>query len=179
MAIAEFFSLLFLSLAFVLISLIVKSRRTHVKIGQMAFKEIEKNISKIFTVLLISTFILIVANVAGYYSGHEAIITSVVGFIIFTAIFYMPSAIVVDGKSITRALKESIKLHSKEPQYFLIWLFSLIVIISAVDLIVMALTGGAIFSSYIVLVIVSLFVLPYFVIFQAEAYMNKFKLLKH
>lgn len=178
MAIAVFFSLLFLSLAFVLISLIVKSRRTHVRIGKMVFKEIEKYISRVFIVLLIYTFVLIIANVLGYYSGYEALATSVVGFFGFIAIFYAPSAIVVDGKGIARAVKESVQLVFREPQYFIIWLVGAIIAISAVDFVIITLTGSFI-SSYIVLVVNSLFILPYFIIFQAEAYMKKFKLLKH
>lgn len=185
-AIAEFFSLLFISLAFVLISLIVKSKRTHVRIGQMAFKEIEKNISKVFIVLLIYTFILLLANIAGYYLGYEALFTIVVGIVGIIPIFYVPSAIVVDGKSISRAVKESIKLIAQEPQYFLIWIVSAIVIIFIVDfasiiasIAVLGPLTGTTVSEYLVLILNSLFILPYFIIFIAEAYMKKFKLLKH
>ena len=178
MAIAVFFSLLFLSLAFVLISLIVKSRRTHVRIGKMVFKEIEKYISRVFIVLLIYTFAIILANIAGYYTGYEALITGIIGFFGFIAIFYAPSAIVVDGKGIVRAVKESVQLTIREPQYFLIWLAAAVIVISVVDFVVITATGSLL-SSYVVLVINSLFILPYFIIFQAEAYMKKFKLLKH
>ena len=152
----------------------------------MAFKEIEKNISKVFIVLLIYTSILLLANIAGYYLGYEALFTIVVGIAGIIPIFYVPSAIVVDGKSISRAVKESVKLIAQEPQYFIIWIISAIAVIFIVDFasilasiaILGSLTGTTV-SESLVLILNSLFILPYFIIFIAEAYMKKFKLLKH
>ncbi len=185
-AISVFFSLLFLSLAFVLISLIVKSKRTHVKIGQMAFREIEKNISKVFIVLLIYSVVIILANLIGYYIGYETPVTIIVGIIGILPIFYAPSAIVVDGKGIARSVKESVKLIAQEPWYFLMWLISAVIVMFVVGLIVILLSEalfglntGTSIAEYLLLIINSLFIIPYFIIFQAEAYMKKFKLLKH
>jgi hypothetical protein len=176
--ISTIFSLLFLSFAFVLISLIVKAKRTRSKIGRRAFLNIESYIGKVFTLFLAYTILLLVVNVLGYSVGMSAQLTAIVGFIVFTFLFYAPSATVVDDKKIARAIKDSILLIIHEPQYFLAWLVLLIIAVSAIDYACIYLFSTPL-SSYIVLVINSLLVLPYFIIFQAEAYMSRFRLLRH
>lgn len=176
--VAFFFSLLFISFAFVAISLIVKSERTKSKIGKRAIQGIEKYIGKVFLVFLLYAIILSVANILGYYLGIEALLTGIVGFFGFIPFFYAPSAIVVDEQKIGRALKNSVKLVVKEPQYFILWFILISVILSVISVVFIAL-AGTFWSRYIILIISSLFVLPYFVIFQAEAYMKRFAILRH
>lgn len=176
--ISTIFSLVFLSFAFVLISLIVKARKTHSKIGRRAFQNIEVYIGRVFAIFLAYTILLIVVNVLGYSVGISAQATGIVGFAAFALIFYAPSATVVDDKKISRAVKDSARLVLQEPQYFVLWLILIAIVVSVIDYVCIHLFGTPI-SSYIVLIINSLFVLPYFVTFQAEAYMTRFKLLKH
>ncbi|MDE1822971.1 MAG: hypothetical protein KGI00_04435 [Candidatus Micrarchaeota archaeon] len=177
-AISSFFSLLFLSFAFVAISLIVKSDKTHVRIGLRVINDIEKHIGRVFVVLLAYTIFLIVVNILSYYAGLEGFATPLLGFLAFLLIFYAPSAIVVDNKSAWRAIRDSTKLVLREPQYFVIWLLLITVIGSVLDVATIGIFGTFL-SRYVMLVLNSVFVLPYFVIFMAEAYMRRFKLLKH
>lgn len=181
--VAIFFSLLFISFAFVAISLIVKARRTHVGTQKRVMQGIEKYTGRVFLVFLAYTFVLLLSSIIGYYLGHEAALTAIVGFIGFIFIFYAPTAIVIDNKRIGRAVIDSAKLMSSAPQYFLIWLALIVVVIAFLDGIFIAALGssaaGIVASRYILLVLNSLFVLPYFVILQAEAYMKKFPLLRH
>lgn len=176
--ISTIFSLLFLSFAFVLISILVKSKRTHSSVGSRAFKNIEAHTARVFVLFLIYSLILIVANVLGYSIDRSALLTSVAGFFIFAAIFYAPSAIVVDDKSIWRAVKDSARLVYHEPQYFILWLVLVTIVISVLDELCIAIFG-TFWSPYAALVLTSLFAVPYFVIFQAEAYMDRFRLLRH
>ncbi len=172
------FSLLFLSFAFVLISLLVKSKRTHSSVGKRVFEDLEKYIWKVFAVLLVYTLILMVASMVGYALGISTLLTAVVGFVLFLVIFYAPSAIVVDNKKASRAVVDSLRLVLHEPQYFIIWLVLATVIVSLVDVACIGLFG-TLWSRYIALIINSLLVVPYFVIFQAQAYMDRFRLLRH
>ena len=161
-AVAMVFSLLFISFAFVGISLIVRSRKTHVATGRRAIKEIEKSIGKVFAVLLAYAIMLVIANILGYMAGFGPQVTALAGFFGFAVIFYAPSAIVVDNKRIGRAVRESISLVARAPQYYLLWLVLLTIAITAVDALFIAI-AGTVWSSYIVLVVTSVFVLPYFV----------------
>lgn len=176
--VSAFLSLLFLSFAFVAISLIVKAERTFTKHAGSVLHEVEKYTGSVFAVLLAYTFILTLVNILGYFLGLEGILTPVVGFFLFMAIFYAPTAIVIENKRIGPALNQSLKLVSRSPQYFLMWVIVLTFVVSIVDYVVIHATGTLI-SSYIMLIINSVFILPYFVIFQAEAYMKRFAILRH
>ncbi len=173
---AFFFSLLFISFAFVAISLIVKSRKTRLKIGQRALHNIEKYTGRVFILFIIYAIIITIANIIGYYLNIETFLTGVVGFFGFIPFFYAPSAVVVDEQKILRSMKNSIILVAGSPQYFILWFVLITISISIVSLVFMPL---GIISEYIVLIVSSLIILPYFVIFQAEAYMKRFAILKH
>ncbi|MDE1768538.1 MAG: hypothetical protein KGH64_01675 [Candidatus Micrarchaeota archaeon] len=176
--ISTIFSLLFLSFAFVLISLIVKSKKTHTRIGRRAFLNIETYIGRVFTIFLAYTILLFIVNIFGYSIGLSAQLTGIVGFVSFALLFYAPSATVVDDKRLGRAVRDSVVLLFHEPQYFFFWLVLITVVVSIVDYVSIALFGTPL-ATYVVLVVNSLFVLPYFVIFQAVTYMLRFKLLRH
>ncbi|MGC8538299.1 MAG: hypothetical protein ACP5MK_00305 [Candidatus Micrarchaeia archaeon] len=176
--ISIFISLLFLSFAYVAINLIVKARRTRTKNTRAMLARIEVYTGKVFVLFLVYTFIIALVNLLGYYVHMSSILTPIVGFFAFLPLFFAPSAITIDNKGIWRALVDSTKLLVKAPQYFVEWIVLLVVILSLVDLASVAL-GGTALSGYVSLVISTLFVLPYFVIFQAEAYMYRFPLLRH
>lgn len=173
-----FVSLLFLSFAFVAISLIVKAGRTHTRTGRMTLAGIEKYTAKVFFLLLMFQFLLIIVNIVGYYLGISAFLTAVVGFFGFMLLFYAPSAMVIDNKKMLRAIKDSAKLVTREPQYFLIWVISLFVILSLVDAFAIGFSGTLV-SRYIVLLLSSLVILPFFVIYQAEAYMKRYSIIRN
>ena len=176
--ISTIFSLLFLSFAFALISILVKSKRTHSSVGLRVFKNIESYISSVFTIFLIYTLILVAVNMLGYSFGASSLLTAIVGFFLFALLFYAPSAVVVDDKKVWRAIKDSARLVLHEPQYFLLGMVLITISVSVIDALSIALFGTGL-SEYVTLILNSLFIVPYFVIFQAEAYMERFKLLRH
>jgi hypothetical protein len=178
-----FLSLLFLSFAFVAISLIVKGERTYTKHARTVIRDIEKYTGKVFVVLLFYAFALVLSNMLGYSLGIEGI-TPIVGFFLFIAVFYAPTAIVIDNKRVLAAMKQSVVMVIKKPQYFVVWFVLITLVLSVIDFVVIAVAGallsqGTILSQYLLLVVNSLFVLPYFIIYQAEAYMRRFSILKH
>ncbi len=176
---ATVFSLLFLSFAFVLISLIVKAKKTKSKIGKRVFQNIEVYIGRVFAILIAYTIIVLLVNVLGYSIGISAQLTAIIGFAVFGLLFYAPSATVVDDKKVVRAIIDSVKLVTHEPQYFVIWFVLIAIIVSIIDYVCIHLIASPLIAEYVVLVLNSLLVLPYFVIFQAEAYMLRFRLLRH
>ncbi len=172
-----FFSLLFLSFSFVAISLLVKSEKTHNAIASRVIAETEKYTGKVFLVLIFYTFLLFTALVIGHFTGMQGVLLALVGILAFLLVFYAPTAIVIDNKRIGVAIKESVKLVVRAPQYLLLWLALLILVLTFLDFVFISILGNN--SAYVVLFINSVFVAPYFVIFQAHAYMKRFPLLKH
>ena len=175
-----FLSLLFISFAFVAISLIVKGERTYTKNPLSVIRDIEKYTGKVFVVLLIYAFVLVVANMLSLPLGMSAIVTPIVGFVLFIAVFYAPTAIVIDNKRVFPALKQSVKMVASKPQYFITWFVLIALVIAVIDIVIIFAAGpnGATLSSWLLLLINSLFVLPYFIVYQAEAYMRRFPVLR-
>jgi hypothetical protein len=175
-----FLSLLFISFAFVAISLIVKGERTYTKHPKAVIRDIERYTGKVFVVLLLYALVLVVSDMLSFPLGIQGIVTPVVGFVFSIAIFYAPTAIVIDNKRIFASLKQSVMLVITKPSYFVTWFVLIAVVIALIDIVVIAISGatGATISTYLLLVINSLFVLPYFIVYQAEAYMRRFPVLR-
>ena len=175
--ISTFVSMLFISFAFVAISLIVKSEKTHMATSKRVMLEIEKYISRVFSILLFYAFIVIILNISSYLFSFPVIWAEALNLIIFLLIFYMPTAMVIDNKGFFASFKGSIRLVVTSPKYVVLWLVLFAAATSFVDLVSSGLFGVA--GSYVTLVINSVFILPYFVIFIAEAYIRRFPLLRH
>ncbi len=174
--ISVFLSLLFLSFAYVAISLIVKAKRTLSKTAAGVIRELEKYTGRVFIVLLFYAFVLTVVDVLSYFVGLQSIATPVVGFFLFVLIFYAPASIVIDNSGVFASMKKSARLVAKRPTYFLIWIALIVLVVSVLDFLLIHIAGTPI-SSYLVLILNSLFIVPYFVILQAEAYMRRFSIL--
>jgi hypothetical protein len=177
--VSTFLSLLFLSFAFVAISLIVRAQRTHTKHAGGVIRDMEKYTGRVFAMLLAFALTLMFVDVVSYYFGLQGIATPIAGFVLFTVLFYAPTAMVLENKNIAGAIKQSVRLMANEPLYFITWLVMILLVLSVLDVVLLALPQGVFLSRYALLVINSVFVLPYFVIYQAEAYMRRFPLLKH
>jgi hypothetical protein len=175
--IAVLFSLLFLSFAMVAINIVVKHSRTQTKIRSEVIRGIEKYTGKVFVVLLISTVIIVLANILTYNTGYSGIITAVVALAITPFFFYAPASIVIDENKLYRSIKASWKFFSSRLDYFVAWLIIAIVLLTLFDFIFIVTTGTAI-SRYAMLIFSSLFILPFLVLLQSEFYMSRFKLLK-
>ncbi|VVB77177.1 Uncharacterised protein [uncultured archaeon] len=175
--ISTFLALLFLSFAFVAISLIVKAKRTHTGHASAVLRDVEKYTGRVFAILLIYAFVLMLVNMLGYFANLQEIVTPIVGFFLFFAIFFAPTAVVVENKRVVPAIRQSVRLMMKEPQYFVLWFLLIALVITVLDFAAIHVAGDL--SSYVLLIINSVFVLPFFVIYQAEAYMRTFSLLKH
>ncbi len=175
--VAIFFSLLFLSFAIVAINVVVKHSRIEKKITKEVMEGLERYTSKVFVVLLLFSFVILIADIASFATGYSGMITSVVALVATPFIFYAPASIVIDDNKIARSLKASFKFFFRRFDYFLLWLAIAIALIALFDFLFIELSG-TIYSRYAMLVFNSLFIMPFLVVLQSEMYMKRFKLLK-
>ena len=174
--ISTLFSLIFLSFAIVAINVIVKHSRTHTRIRREVIEGLERYTSRVFAVLLLFTALVVLFNIATYFQPHSKAATALFGLIISPLFLYAPASIVIDDKKIFRAIKASIIFSIKRFDYLLLWVLLSIVLLSVVDLFGIAIPG--VLSTYIVLFIDSIVVLPFMVLLQSEMYIKRFALLK-
>ena len=171
-------SLLFLSFAIVSINIVVKHSRTRTRIRREVVDGIEKYTTKVFLLLLLFSVITVGSSTLLYYTGAPAIVPYIVGLLASPFFFYAPAAIVMDEMRASRALRTSARLVFAKLSYPLVWLAVAIVLLSALDLVFIA-VGGASWSRYMLLVFNSVFIMPFLVIMQSEAYLRRYPLMKH
>ncbi len=171
------FSLLFLSFAVVAITTIIKHKRTSTRITAEIIKGLEKYTGRVFAIMILFTLILMAVDVLSYPTHYSGPLTAIIGLVLTPFLIYAPYSIVIDENRIGRAIGASARFFSKRFDYFLIWLLTSVILLSAVDLIFI-MVGGTMASRYLVLVVDSLFVLPFLVVLQAEMYMRRFAMLK-
>ncbi len=177
MVVAVLFSLIFLSFAMVAINVIVKHSRIQIRIRREVLEGLETYTGRVFIVLLLFTFVLVAVNALTYGTRVSGIITAVCGLVLTPFVIYAPASIVIDDRRIGRAMQASLSFFFKRFDYFLLWAFVAIAMLTLVDLLFLA-AGGTQLSRYAVLVIDSLFVLPFLVLLQSEMYMKRFAMLK-
>ncbi len=175
--IAVLFSLLFLSFAIVAINIVVKHSRTQTKIKSEVIRGLERYTGRVFTILLIATVIIALANILSYNSGYSGIVTAIVALLITPFLFYAPASVVIDEAKLFRAIRAGTKFFTKRFDYFVAWIVIAIVLVTIFDFIFIFATGTLI-SRYAMLIFSSLFILPFLVLLQSEFYMSRFKLLK-
>ena len=174
--VALLFSLLFLSFAIVAINVVVKHSRTRTKVRREVIEGLEKYTSKVFIILLLATCITLLANALSYGNQYSGAITVLVGLVITPFLFYAPASIVIDDNKIPRAIKASARFLVGRFDYFLLWLVIAIALLTVFDFVFIAI-GGSVLSRYLMLIVNSLFILPFLVLLQSELYMKRFKLL--
>ncbi len=176
-AFSVLFSLLFLSFAIVAINVIVKHSRTHTKITKEVLRGLENYTGSVFTVLLLFTIIVIAVSFLCYNYGITSTLSSLIGFLISPLFFYAPASIVVDEKGVFRSMKQSAQYFFKRLDYAAIWFVIAIALMTIFDVLFIA-VGGTALSGYILLVFNALFIMPFLVVLQSQAYMGRFSLLK-
>ncbi len=171
------FSALFLSFAIVVINLIVKQKRTDVKINRYIIEGIEKYIGRVFVVLLIFTFVLLFLNLILYNYNYSSIIIYVIAILLTPFFLYAPSSIVIEERSIKNSVIQSSKFFFKKLNYFLVFLILGILLLS-IPAFIFDFILNPVLSGYLQMVIDSIFILPFLVLLLCEFYISKFAMLK-
>ncbi len=139
--IAVLFSLLFLSFAIVAINIVVKHSRTQTKIKSEVIRGLERYTGRVFTILLIATVIIALANILSYNSGYSGIVTAIVALLITPFLFYAPASVVIDEAKLFRAIRAGTKFFTKRFDYFVAWIVIAIVLMTIFDFVFIFATG--------------------------------------
>ncbi len=171
------FSLVFISFALVMINVIAKHSRTRTKVKTEVIRSLERFTGMVFVALLIYSILVFAADVLSYGTGYSAPITAIVALVLTPLIFYAPSSIVIDEKGLLRAMRASMAFFFKKFDYFLLWLVVAILLFTVLDFVFIH-ALGTVASRYAMLIVSSVFLLPFLMLMQGEMYLNRFGLLK-
>jgi len=171
-------SLFLVSFAIVAINLLIKSQRTFTNIRTEVIEGIEKYTITVFWMYLTAWIIMLIANLVSYEFSMNEWVTPIAGLLISLPLFYAPTAIVIDEQRPIVAMRTSLSVIKSRIGMFLLWVVIGIAALSIIDLAFIYLHNIVPFARYFVLILNSLFILPFLIMMQVQVYLTKYTILK-
>lgn len=157
------------------INLITLSKRTLSDVKSEIVGAMGSYALRIFYVFTIMILLFFLVQLLTYDSVHRSLLYPLFVFLVSFFTFFVPPAVVVDHSNTAEALSRSVSMALKKPVFIIIWGLLGFVAFAIVELFATALFSAP-FSSYFVILINSLFVLPFLIILQTQMYMEKYPL---
>lgn len=157
------------------INIVVRSKRTLTAIKEEVISAMGTYAMRIFYIYTLMLLLLFIVQLLTYENPLQQWIYPLFVLVLSFLLFFVPPAVVIDSSDTPTAIRRSIRMALRAPHLILIWaLFSLLV------LSIVKVMGDFIFvspfSGYFVLLLNSLFVLPYLTVLQTQMYMEKYPL---
>lgn len=173
--VAFFVSVFIIADSIVNINLITLSKRTMSVTPNEIIKAMESYAIRVFYVFTIVTLVFFLLQLFAYDLPFRSWIYPllIIGISFFT--FFVPPAVVVDNLNTGKALSHAVEMAMKKPVQIFVWGAFGLFLFSAVKLL-SELVFPSTFSGYFVILVNSLFVLPFLIILQTQMYMEKYPL---
>ena len=169
-------SLYLISFAIVNINLVIKSMRTSTDIKREVLKGITGYTLNVFLLFLLGTILLLIIQLLTFELGMQQWLSPILSFLVWLPIFYAPAALVIDDLRPFRAAQKSFGMVFSKLPYFAFWCIIAIIILSALDLLFLNILPHKM-GSLAVLLLNSLVVMPFLIVFQTQAYLSKYTIL--
>ena len=180
--VSSLISLYLLSLALVAVNLVVKSMRTRTRVSSDALRNLGRYTAVVFFVYLavkIIEFGILSYTIANNISEFPVYVFT---FLASLGLFYVAPAVVLEEKKPVSAISSSYNHILRKPGLFVLWIavaFILLLIIKGVFYMLLeAFSLSTLLVQVLIVLISSLFVLPYLIILQAQMYLTKYTILK-
>jgi hypothetical protein len=170
-------SLYLMSFAVVNINLVVKSSRTLTQVRNEAAKSITTTTVSVFTVFLIAILALFVIQLFTFEYDTQGWLAPLANLLIGMGMLFVPTAMVIDEVRPYRALERSVHMCMSKSPLVIIWLIIGMVSLIVADGLLLWIIPHP-FASWLVLLINSLFILPFLVVMLAQIYMSKYTILE-
>ncbi len=168
-------SLFLMSFAMVNINLVIKSERTLTNIGKEVMRHLTTTTLSVFWVSLVGIILLFIVQLLTSEWGVQKWLSPLLSGIVGMVLFIVPTAMVMDDLRPWRAVQKSVETTLHKWPLVLLWLVMALVCVSVIDGIALMLPAP--YGSYIVLVLNSTILLPYFVVMLGQIYISKYTIL--
>jgi len=157
------------------VNLIIRAKRTKNVNSSEILSAMGNYATRIFYVYTIMILLVFVAQLLLYESPMRALLFPVLTFVLSALLFFVAPAVVIDGEGTAGAIAKSIGMALRKPFFIVSWSFIGLVLLSVPKIIFdLVLPHAA--SSFLVLLVNSLFVLPFLIVLQTQMYMEKYPL---
>jgi len=169
-------SLYLMSFAIVNINIVIKSQRTSTSIKNEVLKGITGYTFNVFLLFLLGTIALLIIQLLTFELGAQSWLSPILSLLVWLPLFYAPAGLVIDELRPFRAAQRSFNMVFSKLPYMLLWLAISFVLLSLLDLVFLWLFPHKL-GSLAVLLINSLVLVPFLIVFQTQIYMSKYTIL--
>lgn len=170
-----FISMFFYSLAFVLLTLATKEARTN-EIPRAAFiKNIKLALPEVYLFFIIWFLLQFSLSVFGYILSINIITLSIIIFFLSYIILLIPYAIIIEELPFEKAVKK-VYMFKKELVIYPIIYAIIALIANAIFIFIFSLAFNLEITRWLMLIVNTIFLLPFLIILGANLYFNKFTL---
>lgn len=156
------------------VNIIVRSKRTLTSIKHEVVTALGKYATRIFYIYTMMILLLFIAQLVFYEHPLQSWIYPIFAFALSFLLFFVAPAVVIDNSDTPTAIRRSVSMAIRNPLSVILWTFSGLFAISLLELIALLIVPSV--SSILVMLINSLFILPYLIILQTQMYMEKYPL---
>ncbi|VVC02581.1 Uncharacterised protein [Candidatus Bilamarchaeum dharawalense] len=157
------------------INIVVRSKRTLTTIKHEVIHAVGTYATRIFYIYTMALLLMFIFQLLTYDHPIQTWFYPFLSFVLSFLLFFVPPAVVIDNSDTPTAIKRSITMAIKNPHFVLVWAITSLVLVSIVKLVADLLFASP-FSSYFVLLINCLLILPFLTILQTQIYMEKYPL---
>ncbi len=174
MLLAYLVSMFLIAESIVGITLLVKSKRTLTHPTSEVVGALQKCGLSVFLAYTLAAILILLAQLLTFELEVRSILLPIVTLIVSLGVFFVPQAMVIDGMRLGRAVDASFSMVKQKFADVLLWMLVGTLMLTVSELLFFLLPHP--FGSYLVLLVNSLFVIPFLVIYQAQMYMKKYAL---
>ena len=157
------------------VNLIIRAKRTKNVNSSEIVSAMGNYATRIFYVYTIMILLMFVAQLILYESPMRSWLFPVLTFALSSLLFFVAPAVVIDDESTAGAISKSVRMALRKPVFILSWSFIGLILLSLPKLAFDLVLPHSV-SPYIVLLVNSLFVLPFLIVLQTQMYMEKYPL---
>lgn len=165
-----------IAVSIVNVNLVVLSKRTLNQIRNEVSKAMGSYALTIFYVYTIMLLLIFVVNLLTYDNAFRTWIYPLVTLVLSYVLFFVPPAVVIDHAGTMESVKRSLRMALGKPHVILLWSIFAFIILAVVKILADLIFGS--FAGDVVLLINSLFILPFLIILQTQLYMEKYPIAK-
>jgi len=170
-------SLYLMSFAIVNINIVIKSQRTSTSIKDEVIKKgLTGYTLNVFLLFLLGTIALLIIQLLTFEMGAQSWLSPILSLLVWLPLFFAPAGLVIDELRPFRAAQKSFSMVFAKLPYVMLWLVASLILLSVFDAIFLAALPHKL-GSLAVLLINSLVLMPFLIVFQTQVYMSKYTIL--
>ncbi|MBI4053583.1 MAG: hypothetical protein HY394_06125 [Candidatus Diapherotrites archaeon] len=157
----------------------VRKELSSMRVEYYLSEMVQKFSSKLFAFFLLYTVFLSLVSFGIVFAGLPVWVAAIIVFLVSSAVFFVPQAIVVDEESVENSVYSSAEFALRNPRLFLVSLVVPTALMAAALVLEFAFDSFLLLGKFVSLFLVLVFIVPFTEMLKTYVYMMKFEIIKH